>query len=63
MKQRTRGHRVRTTETEQGVTHKRTQEIPENAVMNDYHMAIENEVPNSSDTDTIKKERMMDKRE
>jgi hypothetical protein len=45
------------------VTHKRTQEIPENAVMNDYHMAIENEVPNSSDTDTIKKERMMDKRE
>jgi hypothetical protein len=37
---RTGGQRVETTDTEQVVTHKRTQKIPENAEMSDDQMAI-----------------------
>jgi len=52
----TGGQRKETTETEQGVNNKRFQETPENSETSDYHMAIENEVPNSSNIDSSKRE-------
>ena len=55
-------HGVEMTETEQRVIHKRTQVNPRSAEMSDYQMAIENDVPNPSNTDTTKKERMTNTR-
>ena len=55
-------HGVEMTETEQGVIHKRRQVNLGIAEMSDNQVAIENDVPNPSNTDTTKKERMTNTR-